>query len=432
MSQNHLNLTFPLDIPGQNSQKPPSSSLLYFILAIVGILCLPVLSHGQSREDLERKRERLLQEISATEAALSDTQKDKEATLEQYIALRTQIRNRQELVKTLEEELKQVDASIRRSELVLAALKGDIDRLKTEYAHTMRVAYRHKLSQSMLVFLFSAESFNDAFSRWQYIRQYDRFRKKQAYNIVVTQEMLTERTAQLEARRVEQQQLLTAQKQQTDLLQSEFMEKNRLLKKLNTSEKQLMSQLEEQQSAHEGLNQAIEDIIVAEMTRKRRAARDRVPTETPATPAEAPGAKLEAAATLSRDFSSQKGRLPWPVRNGRVSKSFGKAIVMEDTGLKLPNNGIEIQAEEGAEIFPVFAGEVTHITFVPVYQNAILVNHGDFFTLYYRIEEVLVRKGQAITPGQPIGRLSDSNSMVHFEIWEGTQKLNPETWLENR
>ena len=210
------------------------------------------------------------------------------------------------------------------------------------------------------------------------------------------------------------------------------MEKNRLLKKLNTSEKQLMSQLEEQQSAHEGLNQAIEDIIVAEMTRKRRAARDRVPTETPATPAETPGAKLEAAATLSRDFSSQKGRLPWPVRNGRVSKSFGKAIVMEDTGLKLPNNGIEIQAEEGAEIFPVFAGEVTHITFVPVYQNAILVNHGDFFTLYYRIEEVLVRKGQAITPGQPIGRLSDSNSMVHFEIWEGTQKLNPETWLENR
>ncbi|NRA51016.1 MAG: peptidoglycan DD-metalloendopeptidase family protein [Phaeodactylibacter sp.] len=425
-------MTFPLDIPGQNSQKPPSSSLLYFILAIVGILCLPVLSHGQSREDLERKRERLLQEISATEAALSDTQKDKEATLEQYIALRTQIRNRQELVKTLEEELKQVDASIRRSELVLAALKGDIDRLKTEYAHTMRVAYRHKLSQSMLVFLFSAESFNDAFSRWQYIRQYDRFRKKQAYNIVVTQEMLTERTAQLEARRVEQQQLLTAQKQQTDLLQSEFMEKNRLLKKLNTSEKQLMSQLEEQQSAHEGLNQAIEDIIVAEMTRKRRAARDRVPTETSATPAEPPGAKLEAAATLSRDFSSQKGRLPWPVRNGRVSKSFGKAIVMEDTGLKLPNNGIEIQAEEGAEIFPVFAGEVTHITFVPVYQNAILVNHGDFFTLYYRIEEVLVRKGQAITPGQPIGRLSDSNSMVHFEIWEGTQKLNPETWLENR
>jgi murein DD-endopeptidase MepM/ murein hydrolase activator NlpD len=105
---------------------------------------------------------------------------------------------------------------------------------------------------------------------------------------------------------------------------------------------------------------------------------------------------------------------------------------MEDTGLKLPNNGIEIQAQNGADIFPVFEGEVTHITFVPVYQNAILVNHGDFFTLYYRIEEVLVEKGQPVGPNQPIGRLAGDNNTVHFEIWKGTQKLNPETWLQNR
>jgi len=397
-------------------------------LFFLGALCLPLLLSGQNREDLERKRERLLKEIQVTEAALNDTQKDKEATLEQYIALRTQIRNRQELIRTLEEELRQVDASIRRSEVVLAALQGDIKRLKEEYAHTMRVAYRHKLSQSMLVFLFSAESFNDAFSRWQYIRQYDRFRKKQAVNIIETQEMLTERTAQLELRRAEQQELLLAQKRQTDLLQEEFQEKNRLLKKLNTSEKQLMAKLDEQQAAHEGLNQAIEDIIVAEMSRKRREARERVPSENPAQP-EAPGAKVEAARVLSSDFSSQRGQLPWPVRSGQVSKSFGNAIVMEDTGLKLPNNGIEIQTQNGADVFPVYEGEVTHITFVPVYQNAVLVNHGDFFTLYYRIEEVFVEKGQPVAPNQPIGRLAASGNTVHFEIWKGTQKLNPELWL---
>jgi septal ring factor EnvC (AmiA/AmiB activator) len=401
------------------------------LLALV-LLCVPVLLNGQNREELERKRERLLQEIKATETALNNTKKDKEATLEQYIAIRTQIRNRQELVRTLEQELQQVDASIRRSEVVLLALQGDIERLKKEYAHTMRVAYRHKLSQSMLVFLFSAESFNDAFSRWQYIRQYDRFRKKQAVNIIETQEMLTERTAQLEARRVEQQQLLAAQQRQTVLLQEEFQEKNRLLKKLKTSEQQLMAKLDEQQAAHEGLNQAIEEIIVAEMSRKRREARERVPAGATATAPEAPAATVEAAATLSRNFSNQRGRLPWPVRSGQVSKSFGNAIVMEDTGLKLPNNGIEIQAQNGADIFPVFEGEVTHITFVPVYQNAILVNHGDFFTLYYRIEEVLVEKGQPVGPNQPIGRLAGANNTVHFEIWKGTQKLNPETWLQNR
>lgn len=395
----------------------------------LALVCLPLLLSGQNRQELEQKRERLLREIKATEAALDHTQKDKEATLEQYIALRTQIRNRQELVKTLEEELRQVEAGIRRSEVVLAALEGDIERLKKEYAHTMRVAYRHKLSQSMLVFLFSAESFNDAFSRWQYIRQYDRFRKKQAYNIIETQEMLSARAAQLEARRAEQQRLLTTQKQQAELLQAAFREKNRILKELKTSEKQLMATLDEQQEAHESLNQAIENIIVAAMSRKRREARERAPTAaTPAQP-EAPGAKVEAAARMTQSFSSQRGRLPWPVRSGQVSKPYGKAIVMEDTGLKLPNNGIEIQAQNNAEIYPVFKGEVTHITFVPVYQNAILVNHGDFFTLYYRIEEVLVEKGQPVGPNQPIGRLASTNDMVHFEIWKGTQKLNPEIWL---
>ena len=391
-----------------------------------------MLLSGQNREELEQKRERLLTEIKATETALTNTQKDKAATLEQYIALRTQIRNRQELVKTLEEELKQVEASIRRSEVVLAALQGDIERLKQEYAHTMRVAYRHKLSQSMLVFLFSAEGFNDAFSRWQYIRQYDRFRKKQARNISETQEMLSERTAELEVRKVEQQRLLATQKQQTDLLQQEFQEKNRLLRKLKTSEKQLMSTLEQQQQAHEGLNQAIEDIIIAEMSRKRQEARERTPAETSATAAEAPTGKAETAAALTRNFDRQRGRLPWPVRSGRVSKSYGNAIVMEDTGLKLPNNGIEIQAQNGAAVFPVYQGQVTHITFVPVYQNVVLVNHGDFFTLYYRIEEVLVEKGQPVGTEQPIGRLAQNNNTVHFEIWKGTQKLNPEIWLENR
>lgn len=392
----------------------------------VGLMLLPGLATGQNREELERKRERLLQQIKATEQALENTQQDKAVTLEQYTTLRGQIRKRQELVRTLEEELRQAESSIRRSEVVLAALQGDIERLKKEYAHTMRVAYRHKLSRSMLLFLFSADGFNDAFRRWQYIRQYDRFRKKQAYNIIETQEMLTRRTAELEERREEQQRLISEQKQQTALLRQEFATKNKLLKKLNTNEQQLMSKLEEQQNAHEALNQAIEDIIVAAMSRKRREARSNVPAGA------VPSEKVAANTRRTQDFSGQQGRLPWPVRSGRISKAFGKAIVMEDTGLKLPNNGIEIKTEPGAAVFPVFQGEVTHITFVPVYQNAILVNHGDFFTLYYRIDEVLVQKGDEVGPEQPIGQLSASEDMVHFEIWQGTQKLDPAQWIERR
>lgn len=382
---------------------------------------------GQSRSDLESRRQQLLQEIKATESEIAETKRSREATLDRYLALKSQIQKRQALIRNLRQEIDFANASISRTEEVLQALERDIERLKEEYAHTIRMAYRHKLSNSMLLFLFSADSFNEAFQRWQYIRQYDRFRKKQARNIIETQEMLERKSQQLASRKQEKENLLVSQEQQANKLSSELKDKNSVLKQLKTSESRLLTELNEQQEAHEALNQQIEDIIIAEMSRKRREAR------TNASPSGGGSSvareRVAAERRLSAEFSGNKGQLPWPVRSGRISKPFGKVIQLEDTGLKLPNNGIEIATQNGAQVYPVFQGEVTHITFVPVYRNAILVNHGDFFTLYYRVEEVLVKEGDSVGPDQAIGRLAGDGQTLHFEIWEGTRKLNPAHWI---
>lgn len=409
--------------------------------ALPGLLLFAALlwgtcAHGQNRQQLEQKRQQLLREIRETELALDETKENKNATLEQYLALKRQIRNRQELMTTLKTEIGHVARSIERSEEVLNALELDIEKLKAEYAHTIRGAYRHHLSNSMLIFLFSADSFNDAFQRWQYIRQYDRFRKKQAYNILQTQAMLAERAQGLEARKLEQERLLITQQQQQALLSRELQDKDQLLAQLNSNEQELMSALNEQQQAHEQLNQAIEDIIVAEIAKKRRASRESLTaagasSEGPAEP-EMPKVSPASSPGAGTDFAQIKGQFPWPVRSGRISKPFGQVIEVEDTGLKLPNNGIEIETEPQARVFPVHPGEVTHITFVPVYQNAVLLNHGDYYTLYYRIEEVFVKKGDFVGPESPIGRLGPEKTAVHFEIWKGTQKLDPSQWLKKR
>jgi septal ring factor EnvC (AmiA/AmiB activator) len=385
---------------------------------------------GQSRSDLESRRQQLLKEIKATESEIAETKRNKEATLDRYLALKSQIQKRQALINTLRQEIDYANASIERTEEVLGALERDIERLKEEYAHTIRIAYRHKLSNSMLLFLFSADSFNEAFRRWQYIRQYDRFRKKQARNIIETQDMLSRKSQQLAVRKQEKEALLSSQEQQAQKMSSELKDKNRILKKLKTSESRLLAELNKQQKAHESLNKQIEDIIVAEMSRKRREARTNASPSSGASS----GARERVAAErrLSSEFSDNRGRLPWPVRSGRISKPFGKVIELEDTGLKLPNNGIEISTESGSKVYPVFKGKVTHITFVPIYQNAILVNHGDFFTLYYRIEDVLVKEGEEVGPEKAIGQLAGDGKTLHFEIWEGTRKLNPAHWIAKR
>lgn len=384
---------------------------------------------GQSRSDLEARRQQLLREIEATETEIAKTKRNREATLDRYLTLKSQIQKRQALISTLRQEIDFANSSIKRTEEVLLALERDIDRLKEEYAHTIRMAYRHKLSNSMLLFLFSADSFNEAFQRWQYIRQYDRFRKKQARNIIETQTMLERKSQQLALRKQEKEALLASQEQQASKLSTELKDKNRMLKELKTSESRLLAELNEQQEAHEQLNQQIEDIIVAEMSRKRREARTNA---SPSGGSSSARERVAAERRLSSEFSGNKGRLPWPVRSGRISKSFGKVIELEDTGLKLPNNGIEIATDRGAKVYPVFKGEVTHITFVPVYRNAILVNHGDFFTLYYRVEDVLVKEGEQVGPDKAIGRLAGDGEILHFEVWKGTRKLNPAHWIVKR
>lgn len=400
---------------------------------ILLLLCLAVWAHGQSRKELETRRQQLLEEIEATESEIAQTQRNREATLERYLRLKSQINKRQALIKTLRQEIEYANESIARSEEVLRALEVDIKRLKKEYAHTIRIAYRHKLSNSMLLFLFSADSFNEAFQRWQYIRQYDRFRKKQARNIIETQEMLARKSRQLATRREQKKSLLSSQEQQASKLSRELKDKDKILQQLKTSESRLMAELNRQQEAHEKLNQAIEDVIVAEMSRKRREARSSN-AAAGATSSAASSARERVAAErrLSANFSENKGRLPWPVRSGQISKPFGKVIQLEDTGLKLPNNGIEITTDKQASVYPVFEGEVTHLTFVPVYQNVILVNHGDFFTLYYRIEEVYVEKGDKVKPKEAIGKLGNNGNTLHFEIWKGTRKLNPSQWIAKR
>jgi len=399
-------------------------------LYLLPLLCLAGQAAGQSRSDLEARRQQLLKEIEATETEIAETKRNREATLDRYLALKSQIQKRQALINTLRQEIDFANASIERTEEVLLALERDIKRLKEEYAHTIRMAYRHKLSNSMLLFLFSADSFNEALQRWQYIRQYDRFRKKQARNIIETQTMLERKSQQLALRKQEKEALLASQEQQASKLSTELKDKNRVLKELKTSESRLLDELNKQQKAHEQLNQQIEDIIVAEMSRKRREARTNAsPSGSGSSSARE---RVAAGRRLSSEFSGNKGRLPWPVRSGRISKPFGKVIQLEDTGLKLPNNGIEIATDRGAKVYPVFKGEVTHITFVPVYRNAVLVNHGDFFTLYYRVEDVLVKEGEQVGPDKAIGRLAEDGEILHFEVWKGTRKLNPAHWIVKR
>jgi murein hydrolase activator len=411
-------LRYPNDIPALNKARACCQAAL--LLAYL-LLALPLA--GQNRKELESRRQQLMLEIRQTESQLKETKKNKAATLDQYLALQNQIRKRQQLVSTLRREIDYANAGMQRSREVLAALSVDVERLKTEYAQIIRTAYRHKISNSFLIFIFSADSFNNAFRRWQYIRQYDRYRRKQARLIMETQEALTRKNLQLEQRKKEKEQLLASQEEQQQLLSQELGDKNLILKALNTSESKLAKDLDAQQKAHETLNDAIEAVIREEITRAKREARS----------ADAPaGAAPAESLPLSNDFQKNRGRLPWPVNSGYITRQFGKQPHPTVPSIQISNNGIDIRTEDGAQVFAVFEGRVAGVQFIPGYKNTIIIQHGNYYTVYSNLEEVYVERDDQVERQKLLGKLGADKPEVHFEIWLEKKRLNPIDWVARR
>lgn len=395
------------------------------------LLLFPAFMAAQeSRSNLEERRKQLLAEIKENNDLLASIKKDKEAKLNRYFALRSQIQKRQQLVSTLKEELNYANAAIVRVDEVITALGLDIDRLKTEYAQMLRIAYRHRLNGNFLSFLFSANSFNDAFRRWQYLRQYDRYRKRQAQLIVETQEELVQRSHQLDEERQEKEELLLSAEEQQILLARELGMMDDLIDNLKKDESKVTAQLESQQEDHQKLNDLIEEIIFNEMARKRKEARKPEALQADEKPEDAAPSAL--AVVDAANFVKNKGRLPWPVQRGVITRHFGTQAHPTIKSVEITNNGIDISTDSGMEVHAIFTGEVVGVQYVPGYKNTLILQHGPYYTVYSNLDEATVGRGDVVAAGQTVGRMGQSDPELHFEVWREKQKLNPIHWIQRR
>ena len=377
---------------------------------------------SQSADDLRQKREALQAEIKENTRRLGDPRRNKEAALVQVALLQKQIRNREELILTLQQEIDQTEGSIQRTTEVVGALSEDIDRLKSEYTDLVRAAYRARLQHSWLTFILSSRSFNEAFRRWQYLRQYQRFRSRQAKLILATQESLQSKLVQLEKDREDKSVLLSTERNQHIALGREKNAQDQLLNKLKKNEANILAQIKEQEAAKEELNQAIEQAIAAEMARIRREERASRTSST------ASNNRTSVSEEDSGAFASLKGRLRWPI-DGEITKRFGRQPHPTVKGVEISNNGIDISVNGRADVSVVADGAVVSTHFVPGYRNMVLVRHGNYYTVYSNLESVTVSSGTELKAGQTVGRISKQAGELHFEVWRQKERLNPERWI---
>lgn len=403
----------------------------FFVIVLLGIFCINF-SHAQIRKDLEDRRRKLIKDIQLTSKLLNKTTRTKAAALDRYITLRKQIQQRELLVSTLQKEIEITDLSMNRTSDVVESLTDDIDRLEKEYSKLLRQAYRRKKNSSDLGFVFSSESVNQGFQRWQYLKQYDEYRKKQAQLIVETKETLTIKKTQLLETKIEKQELIISVERQANILSAELGDKSKLLRSLRKDEKRLKSELRKKRTDHEGLNKAIEKVIRKDMAARRKNERDNKVNKKDINkkPQKNDASVLKR---LTGDFRNNQGRLLQPVKNGVITRRFGKQQHPTLPRVQITNNGIDIRTERNAKVFAVFEGKVVSKQFIPGYQNMLIIQHGEFYTVYSNLGEVFVKKGDQVGTMENIGTVAmdrKSNvSEVHFEVWRDKARLNPEDWV---
>ena len=421
------------------------------IAVVLLVALLPFVAFSQSKKELEDKRKKLMRDIEVTGSLLKKTTKTKEATYDRFVALQSQIERREKLILNIEAEILATESAIERNSGVIESLNRDIAKMQAEYGRMVRSAYRRKMTSNPLLYILSAANLNQAFRRWLFLRKYDDFRKQQADAIDDTKEMLFKKVVSLEETRREKETLLMSLRGQKTILSTEMADKNNMLQSLAEDETRLRSDLKKKQVAHEALNQAIERVIQDEINKRVAESRRAKPAQ-PAQPQTQPGnnnrintpppasaaKSTESAAEIAADntsiaFQQKRGQLPWPVEDGFVARSYGRQKHPTLKNIEITNNGIDIRTTEGAAVRSVYEGRVAGVQYIPGHDYTVILQHGNYYTVYSNLAETSVSKGDQVRARQSIGRVSNNAvtgaSELHFEVWNQKERMNPGSWI---
>ena len=397
----------------------PVKNIILIILILVTSL-----SFSQSRKELERRKKKKQQEIAYTNKLLNQTRKNKKKSLNELILLNNQIQNRQQLILAITEQINEIDERIESNTSIIESMEEDLEKLKKEYAKLIYYSWKHKNSYDKIMFIFSADDFNQAYKRMLYFQQYAEYREKQVEAIKETEEILKGIIAELEKEKLKKAELIELQYEETKSLSSEKQQKAEIISQLKDKETELQKKLRKQRQESKKLQNAIAKIIAEEA---KKAAKKTKSGKYALTPEE----KL-----ISDKFGANKGRLPWPTERGVITGTFGKHNHPVFKEVITINNGIEISTSAGSYARAIFAGTVIQVIHLSNTNIAVMIKHGEYITVYSHLKEAIVTKGDKVTAKQKIGVIytdtEDNKTEMELQIWKGSTKLNPAYWITKK
>ncbi len=416
--------------------------LLFIVCCLLSIASPAQTTTKIKKEQLQQQMKKLQDEIKTIETALKSNNAKKEKSMGEILSLQAKIKSRENLIGNINNQIGNLDETIDKTEVEISAQSTEVEKMKADYARMLRTSYANTTLQNQTAFLLSSTSFYNALHRYNYLLKIAEYRRGQAKAIQVSIDELKQKKDNLVDTKEQKENLLVKQTAQKEELESEKKEKDAAVAQLMEKEKKLRKAQVEKNKAAAQLNGRIQAIIEDEIRQARKKAEEQA-RKNPGTTKDVSIKKgtsetmplTPAEQALSKDFSNNQGKLPWPVERGHVVSQFGKHEHPLLKNVMVENNGVDIKTEAGADARTVFGGTVVSVFYLPTTQNCVIIKHGEFFTVYSNIETVAVKTNQTISTKQSLGKLhTDKNedlTKVHLEIWKGKDKMDPELWLAN-
>lgn len=398
-------------------------------------------SKGNERiKKLQNEQTQVKRTVRKIDNKLSANRKTVRQKLQQIEQLNEDIRHRNAVIDSQTVAISNLSARIDTMNDDILNMEMEFNVAKRKYVELVYRAYQKNSVYDRLLYLFSANSIQQSYMRFQYIREFAKMRRRQAADINDTRAELVESRKELERTKKESEALLASREREKRNVIKEKQEQKQLVASLRKESSELREQLRQQQRMANRLNQKIQDLVAAEAAKnagKKSSSKQTASSKSSSANNNKQKNSTNKVAASTDDasvsFEKQKGNMHWPVRRGSIAQHFGRHQ-HPVLNVVVDNKGVYITSPAGSEALAVAQGEVTNIFSIPGNNSAVIVRHGKFLTVYANLTSIFVSVGQKVKQGDKMGRIytdPDNNtaSSLFFQLYKEKNILNPESWL---
>jgi septal ring factor EnvC (AmiA/AmiB activator) len=408
-------------------------SPFYLIFMMLLFSCLS--SFSQTKKELEKQRKKLNREIVQVNSLLFQEQKKEKNVLEDLAALNQKIGIRLSLINTINLEAKLLSRKINKNKKEIARLGKELAVLKADYARMIFKSYKSKSQQSRIMFVLSSDNFQQAYKRLEYMKQYTSFRKRQGEEIGFQTSLVKKMNDSLLLQKQSKEMLMLAEKDQKEKIELDKSNKEKLITVIKKKERKYKREIQNKIKAERRVAEKIDKIIRDEIEKANRIALAKLKNKGKDANKNEFVLSPEAKA-LAAKFELNKGKLPWPIAQGLITRKFGNQPHPTFPGITINSTGLHMVTQKGKSAVAIFNGKILNILVTSEGRKNVLIQHGNYITSYNNLDKLYVKKGDNVVTGEHIGQIftdkvSGKTTLI-FALYKNTTKLNPAAWILKR